>query len=294
MRCLFAGVGTPLLLLRQIYRDLRQAVHHLAHQESHILPPKLSGFSRLPHPKASLSGRANQTNDREVTKILIPKKTNSVYCSTIHTTTATAVRNSFGFKLVAKQGKSPIDLPIQLRTKHHAHRLGRTEPPRPAGLTSYVNGSIGELSRFFHRRNVSIDLNPCLLFCLLSQRNDVRIGKEGLVKSELKPDADISLAKSFADQQGSCSLLMLPLYPSQGRLSGSAIKEEIIRGVNLPLYCRDHDTLRWLGSSSGIKRDRGRALRRAQGVLRRLSHDLPLVKESFTSLRGPALAFSPL
>jgi hypothetical protein len=51
----------------------------------------------------------------------------------------------------------------------------------------------------------------------------------GLVKSELKPDAGLSLALSFADQQGSCRLLMLPLYPSQGRLSGSAIKEERIR-----------------------------------------------------------------
>ena len=42
----------------------------------------------------------------------------------------------------------------------------------------------------------------------------------GLVKSEFKPDAGLSLAISFADQQGSCRLLMLPLYPSQARLPG--------------------------------------------------------------------------
>lgn len=37
----------------------------------------------------------------------------------------------------------------------------------------------------------------------------------GLVKSEFKPDAGLSLAISFADQQSSCRLLMLPLYPRQ-------------------------------------------------------------------------------
>ena len=46
----------------------------------------------------------------------------------------------------------------------------------------------------------------------------------GLVKSKLKPDADLSLAISFTNQQGSCHLLMLLLYPSKARLFGSAIK----------------------------------------------------------------------
>lgn len=47
----FPGVGTPLLLLRQIYCDLRQAPFGPSRES--YLKQHLSGFYRLPHPKAS-------------------------------------------------------------------------------------------------------------------------------------------------------------------------------------------------------------------------------------------------
>lgn len=59
--------------------------------------------------------------------------------------------------------------------------------------------------------------SPCFSFCCRSacaiNINKILASSDnqtsGLVKSEFKPDAGLSLAISFADQQGSCRLLML-------------------------------------------------------------------------------------
>jgi len=54
---LFAGVGTPLLLKSQIYRDLRQADHFTIRPIKRVISchqtTKAIRVFRLPHPKAS-------------------------------------------------------------------------------------------------------------------------------------------------------------------------------------------------------------------------------------------------